>query len=271
MSAAGTMTQRWNAARYAADARFVADLAAPLVDLLAPQPGEAILDLGCGDGALSAAIEARGARVIGIDASADMVAAARARGIDARLMPGEAITFDRAFDAVFSNAALHWMANLAPVFAGVARALKPNGRFVAEMGGEGNVASVVAALDQAFRRRRLTASCPWTFPSPPAVAGLLAEQGFRIETLELFQRPTRLPGDLADWLQVFAGDYLALLPAAERSGLVEEIRAALYPRLHSDGGWTLDYVRLKFSARLCRGETAAAKVGAVAGVDPGRR
>lgn len=244
--------QQWNAARYGTEARFVADLAAPLVDLLAPRPGEEILDLGCGDGALSAAIEERGARVIGIDASGEMVAAARALGIDARVMPGEAIAFERAFDAVFSNAALHWMADLATVFAGVARALKPNARFVAEMGGEGNVGSVVAALEQAFRRRRLKPPRPWIFPSPEAVAALLADQGFRVETLELFERPTRLPGDLSDWLQIFAGDYLALLPAPERSGLVEDVRAALSPRLSSGGGWTLDYVRLRFSARLAQ-------------------
>lgn len=241
--------QQWNAARYGAEARFVADLAAPLVDLLAPRPGEEILDLGCGDGALSAAIQERGAKVIGIDASGEMVAAARARGIDARVMPGEAIAFERAFDAVFSNAALHWM-DLAAVCAGVARALKPNGRFVAEMGGKGNVQSVVAALEQAFRRRRLKPPRPWIFPSPGTIGALLADQGFGIETLELFERPTRLPGDLSAWLEVFAGDYLALLPARERSGLVEEVRATLSPRLRSGGGWTLDYVRLRFSARL---------------------
>jgi trans-aconitate methyltransferase len=244
--------QQWNPARYGAEARFVADLAAPLVDLLAPRPGEEILDLGCGDGAMSAAIQELGAKVIGIDASGEMVAAARALGIDARVMPGEAIAFERAFDAVFSNAALHWMADLATVFAGVARALKPGGRFVAEMGGEGNVGSVIAALEQAFRRRRLKPPRPWIFPSPETVAALLADQGFRVERLELFERPTRLPHDLSDWLQIFAGDYLALLPAAERSGLVEDVRAALSPRLYSGGGWTLDYVRLRFFARLAQ-------------------
>lgn len=242
--------QQWNAARYGAEARFVADLAAPLVDLLAPRPGERILDLGCGDGVLAAEIQARGATVIGIDASGEMVAAARALGVDARVIPGEAMAFERAFDGVFSNAALHWMTDLATVFAGVARALKPNGRFVAEMGGEGNVGSVVAALEQAFRGRGLKPPRPWIFPSPEAAATLLSGGGFRIEMLELFERPTRLPGDLSAWLEVFAGDYLALLPASERSGLVEEVRAALHPRLCSGGGWTLDYVRLRFSAQL---------------------
>lgn len=247
---AGAPMTQWNAAEYARSARFVADLATPLVDLLAPKPGEEVLDLGCGDGVLAAEIHARGATVIGIDASSDMVAAARARGIDARLMPGEAIAFDRAFDAVFSNAALHWMRDLAAVFAGVARALKPGGRLVAEMGGEGNVASIVAALEQAFRRRGLKAPEPWIFPSPEAAAALLSRSGFRIETLELFERPTRLPGDLRDWLEIFAQAHLVLVPEAERRTLVEEVRAALYPLRFSGGGWTLDYVRLRFSARL---------------------
>lgn len=249
------MTQ-WNAADYARSGRFVADLAVPLVDLLAPKPGELVLDLGCGDGALSAEIQGRGAGVVGIDASREMVAAARARGIDARVMPGEAIAFDRAFDAVFSNAALHWMRDLPAVFAGVARALKHGGRFVAEMGGEGNVASIVAALEEAFRRRGLSAPEPWIFPSPEAVSAMLSRAGFRIETLQLFERPTRLPGDLREWLEIFAQGHLVLVPEAERRTLVEEVRAVLYPHRFSNGGWTLDYVRLRFSARLRQGDDA---------------
>ena len=246
------MAQQWNAAGYASRARFVAELAAPLVDLLDPRPGEHVLDLGCGDGVLTAEIHARGAMVVGVDASSEMAAAARDRGLDARVMRGEAIAFSERFDAVFSNAALHWMRDLDAVFAGVARALKPAGRFVAEMGGEGNVASVVRALEGALGRRGLRAPSPWIFPSPQAVASLLSRHGFRIETLEAFGRPTRLPGDLADWLETFAGDHLALVPPPERAAFVEEVRAALRPRLHSPAGWTLDYVRLRFAAHISR-------------------
>jgi trans-aconitate methyltransferase len=242
--------QQWNAASYAKSARFVADLAEPLVALLAPRPGEHILDLGCGDGVLSAQIQARGAVVRGIDASSEMVAAARERGVDARVMHGEAIAFTRVFDAVFSNAALHWMSDLEAVWAGVARALKPGGRFVAEMGGEGNVATVVAALEDAFGRRGLSAPSPWIFPAPETVAALLSRRGFQIDTLELIERPTKLPADLADWLETFAGDYLGRLPVAERAAVVQEVRAALHPVLHSHSGWTLDYVRLRFAAWL---------------------
>ncbi|HRK95773.1 MAG TPA: hypothetical protein PK694_05585, partial [Rhodospirillales bacterium] len=103
---------------------------------------------------------------------------------------------------------------------------------------------------EALARRGLPARSPWTFPSPDAVAALLSRHGFRIETLDLFERPTRLPGDLGDWLETFAGDYFALIPLAERPALVEELRAALRALLHADGGWTLDYVRLRFAARL---------------------
>lgn len=249
--------QRWNAAQYARNGRFVADLAAPLVDVLAPQPGERILDLGCGDGVLSAEIAAAGADVIGIDASPEMVAAARGRRIDARCGRGETLDAVGDFDAVFSNAALHWMEDLDAVFAGVARALRPGGRFVAEMGGAGNIAAVVAALDAAMRRHGLDVRLPWTFPEPEAVATLLTRHGFRIDILEKFDRPTPIPGDLPAWLETFAGTYIAAVPAAERRGLVEEVRAALEPALHSSTGWTLDYVRLRFAARLVSGRDSS--------------
>lgn len=245
--------QQWDAARYAQTARFVAALGVPLIEALAPQAGERILDLGCGDGVLSAAILATGAEVVGIDASVDMVAAARARGIDARCGRGEAIDDVDAFDAVFSNAALHWMTDLDTVFANVARALRPGGRFVAEMGGAGNVVRVVTALNTALHRRGVDAPCPWTFPEPDTVAVLLTQRNFVIDSLERFERPTPIPGDLADWIETFAGAHLSAVPAAQRPGLIEEVRAALRPALHSGDGWVLDYVRLRFAAHLAIG------------------
>ena len=139
------MTQRWNPERYAASARFVADLGEPLLALLAPKAGERILDLGCGDGVLTEKIAASGATVVGVDASEAMVIAARKRGLDARVMDGQALTFDREFDAMLSNAAMHWMPKAEAVVKGVRRALKPHGRMVAEFGGKGNVDAVVGA------------------------------------------------------------------------------------------------------------------------------
>ena len=138
--------QRWSAERYAETAHFVPALGAPVLELLAPSPGERILDLGCGDGVLTEKIVSAGATVIAVDAGPDMVAAARARGIDARVMDGQKLTFTNEFDAVFSNAALHWMQDQQAVLAGVRRALKPGGRFVAEMGGHNNTAAIIVAL-----------------------------------------------------------------------------------------------------------------------------
>lgn len=244
--------QRWDPDRYARHAGFVADAGATVVEMLAPRPGETVLDLGCGDGALTEALVGAGARVIGVDASAEMVAAARARGLDARVMDGANLTFVETFDAVFSNAALHWMRDLAPVIAGVERALAPGGRFVGEMGGEGNVATIVQALREAAARRGIDGrrADPWTFPSPSDFDALLTAAGLEVERLRLVPRPTILPGDIEGWLDTFAGSFLGQHPPAERPAVISEVREALRPRLQAAGGeWVADYVRLRFVAR----------------------
>ena len=157
MSTAGTAEQHWLARRYAETAHFVPELRAAVLDLLAPYPGERVLDLGCGDGVLTDRIVASGAAVVAVDAAPDMVAAARVRGIDARVMRGQDLTFEREFDAVFSNAALHWMRPPEAVLSGVRRALKPGGRFVGEMGGHTNTAAIIVALSAVLGRRGLDA------------------------------------------------------------------------------------------------------------------
>lgn len=244
-------TQHWNPDRYARNARFVAELGQPVVELLAPQAGERILDLGCGDGALTRRLGEVGASVVGVDSSAEMVAATRAAGLDARVMSGEALAFDSEFDAVFSNAALHWMRRPADVIAGVWRALKPGGRFVGEMGGHGNVHHIMTALVAALDRRGLDgrAAVPWYFPTPAEYRGLLEPQGFRVRAIDLIPRPTPLPGDIVDWLDNFAENFTRQVPAAERAGFLSEVAAALRPHLCSaDGDWSADYVRLRFAA-----------------------
>ena len=160
-------TQEWDPETYARHARFVSDLGAGVVDLLAPQPGERVLDLGCGDGALTETLVAAGCRVVAVDSSPEQIAAARLRGLDARTARAEALPFEAEFDAVFSNAVLHWIRDADAVLASVARALKPGGRFVAELGGAGCVITIRHALSDALLRRGVDAAAydPWLFPT----------------------------------------------------------------------------------------------------------
>ena len=245
------MTQLWDPARYARNARFVAELGLPVVELLAPQPGERILDLGCGDGALTEKLAALGCQVLGVDASPEQVAAARARGMDARVVDADDLPFHEGFDAVFSNAALHWMPRPDAVIAGVWRALVPGGRFVAECGGHGNIARIRAALYAALEGRGIDPRPldPWYFPTVEEYRARLERQAFRVESIALFPRPTALPGDIIPWLETFAGSFLAAVPASERPALLAELRQALLPDLcDKSGHWTADYVRLRFAA-----------------------
>ncbi len=246
------ITEHWSAPTYAANARFVAELGAPLLDLLAAKPGESILDLGCGDGALTERVAATGADVIGVDASPDMVRAARARGLDARVMDGQALDFAAGtFDAVFSNAALHWMPDAQAVIAHVARVLKPGGRFVGEMGGHGNVASIITALHASLRNRGVPPAQAFGlfFPTAEHYAALLDAAGFTVLRSELFARPTLLPTGIAGWLATFAAPFLAAVPEAEHAAILREVEELLARPLRSAAGdWIADYVRLRFAA-----------------------
>jgi SAM-dependent methyltransferase len=242
--------QRWQLDRYQRNAGFVPALGRAVLDWLAPQSHERILDLGCGDGALTVELAERCA-VVGVDRSAEQIDAARARGLTAQVVDGAKLPFDPEFDAVFSNAALHWMRDPDAVIDGVWRALKPGGRFVAEMGGAGNVALVLAALEAALGKRGLDARAanPWYFPSVDEYRGKLEARGFTVERIDLIPRPTKLPGALGDWLDTFAESFLALVSPDDRHQVKAEIEAALRDALYDPAeGWTADYVRLRFAA-----------------------
>lgn len=243
--------QTWDPERYARNARFVAELGAPVVELLAPRAGERILDLGCGDGALTVKLVAMGCEVVGVDASALQIEAARKSGLDARVADGENLPFDGEFDAVFSNAALHWMKNADSVIAGVWRALRPGGRFVAELGGYGCVAKIKKALVDSLNRRGIdgAAAVPWYFPTVEDYSGKLLKGGFKINTIALIPRPTVLPGDVTGWLETFGGNFISKLPETERPAYIAEVSETLKPMLcDAEGKWVADYVRLRFSA-----------------------
>jgi trans-aconitate methyltransferase len=246
------MTQQtWNAQTYAHNARFVADLGMPVVAWLDPQPGEHILDLGCGDGALTLKLKDLGCHVLGVDASANLINAAQALGLEAQVMDGHALTFSSTFDAVFSNAALHWMKQPELVIQGVGRSLKPRGRFVGEFGGIGNVAIIHQALKAEMRDRGYDPEPldPWYFPSPEAYRTLLEAHGFEVTQIQLIPRPTPLPTGLKGWLETFANPFTSALPEGERSPFLDKVIQTISPQLTDETGQVFaDYVRLRFAA-----------------------
>lgn len=246
-------TQIWDSKEYAKNARFVSDLGVPALELLAPQSGEHILDVGCGDGVLTRKMADLGCKVVGLDSSAELVASARSLGLEVVQKSAFDMSFGPEFDAVFSNAALHWMQDADAVIRGVARALRPRGRFVAEMGGYGCVRTLQSALMEELSDRGYDgrAANPWYFPKVADYVARLAAGGFDVDYIALFPRPTPLPGDVMGWLTTFCGSFTAVLPHEERTNYLECVRERIRPQLCDDSGdWTADYVRLRFKARL---------------------
>ena len=230
--------QTWDPAVYARNARFVSHLGGPVLELLAPRAGERILDLGCGDGALTRRLVDLGCHVVAVDSSAPQVEAAKALGLDARVMDAEGLPFSEEFDAVFSNAVLHWIKRADPMIAAVHRALTPRGRFVAECGGFGCVDQIRIALVSAMNRRGIDgdALVPWYFPTPADYGARLEQAGFRVDSIALIPRPTPLPGDIVGWLETFAHSFLKALPETSRAAYLDEVRDALEPQLRDSDG-----------------------------------
>lgn len=242
--------QVWDPQAYQHNAGFVAVLGEPVLQLLAAKAGERVLDLGCGDGVLTERLSRMGSEVVGVDSSAEQIAAAQARGLDARVLSGEALDYHAEFDAVFSNAALHWMRDADAVIHGVFRALRPGGRFVAECGGYGCVGKIRGALNAALARRGVDGEAlePWYFPSTEDYGARLQQAGFVVRSIALIPRPTPLPTGLAGWLETFAQTQLAAVPSAQRAALIAEVCAQLESELHGEAGYRADYVRLRFAA-----------------------
>jgi SAM-dependent methyltransferase len=243
--------QRWSASDYARNGRFVQELAGPVFGMLAPKPGERILDLGCGDGVLTAEIKAAGADVLGVDLSDELLAVARMKGLNVRKLDGHALDFVSEFDAVFSNAALHWMRKPALVVAGVHRALRSRGRFVGEFGGHGNVAAIATAMRAVGERRNGNPAlvAPWFFPTVDEYRRLLMDGGFTLREIELVPRPTPLKTGMDGWLRTFGRSFFDQFPEPERTEIVGEVAELLKPSLcDAKGTWTADHIRLRFHA-----------------------
>lgn len=246
LSGLAASTSRWDAGDYVRVGGFVAELGTAALDLLDPQPGERILDVGCGEGALTEKIAQRGATVVGVDDSPEMVAAAKARGLDARLADAVTMDFRGEFDAAFSNAALHWMLDRDAVAAAVFRALKPGGRFAGEMGGEGNLERLREALDSelVIRGYEPTGESSSWYASADEFADVYEAAGFDRIDARLIDRPTELEHGIAAWVTTFRRGWL------DRAGVPEGERAAIGAAVAERFGSNVaDYVRLRFIMR----------------------
>ena len=240
---------RWNIELYENKHSYVWEYGKKLLEMLAPQAGELILDLGCGTGQLTAEIAATGAKVIGLDISESAIAQCRQNypQIEFRIANGADFSCEQSFDAVFSNAALHWIHPPAAAVKYIYQALKPGGRFVAEFGGKGNVQQIIEAMNTVLAEPEYN---PWYFPSIGEYSSLLEQQGFKVSYAVLFARPTKLDGEngLGNWLEMFAGERFSGLANSTKVSLINQIESELRTSLYRDGHWWADYQRIRIIA-----------------------
>jgi len=240
----------WTSESYRQHAAYVPALGVAVFELLNPQRGERILDVGCGEGTLTEKIAAAGAVVVGVDASPEMIAGATARGLEARLIDAEKLPFVHEFDAVFSNAALHWVRDHDAMLDGVHRALKPGGRFVAEFGGHGNIAAIQTAIRAVLARRGWDTNIQRYYATESEYTARLETHGFSVTQIALIARPTPLPTGIRGWLETFERATIDQIPERARGGFLQEVEDLLRPEICDvHGRWTAHYIRLRFLAR----------------------
>jgi SAM-dependent methyltransferase len=247
---------KWDAGLYDDKHSFVWKLAAGVLELLNARSGERILDLGCGTGHLTAKIAETGAQVVGVDRSPEMIRQAKEKYPSLRfeVMDAREISLDGSFDAVFSNATLHWIKEPERVIAGIKKTLGPGGRFVAEFGGKGNTRELLRAIEHGWARLELAGAAPhpWYYPSIPEYTGLLEKHGFEVTHAALFDRPTPLDDGargLRNWLEMFGKSFVEGEPESTRERLLAEIERELRPKLFQDDHWVMDYRRLRVAAK----------------------
>lgn len=243
--------QTWYPQQYRQNAGFVAFYGASVLDLLGDVSGQRILDLGCGDGVLTASLVEKGASALGVDSSPEMIADAIARGLDASVMDATALSFEDEFDAVFTNAVLHWIKDHDAVLAGVHRALKPGGRFVGEFGGHGNIAAVRTALLSGIAAQGINIKDRYyhNFPTESVFRSRLESNEYVVDSIEIIHRQTPLPEGVRGWYVTFAKAPLTGLTSDQVESAITYAEDLLRPSLCDDHGvWSADYVRLRFAA-----------------------
>ncbi len=243
--------QNWNAEKYQTEAAYVAQLGSPVVELLNPQVAEKILDLGCGDGTLTKQIADLGCQIVGVDSSPEMITLAEQKGLQAKVLAAEAVNHNQEFDAIFSNAVLHWVSDIELATSNVYRALKPGGRFVGEFGGQGNIQTLTSAISDVFSEHPQWGEFhnPWYFPSISQFSKVLDEAGFTVMYVELIPRPTPLKSGVDSWLAIFAEGITRNLDSTQKQLFRELVTSKLKPVLYSEtNGWVADYVRIRFKA-----------------------
>jgi trans-aconitate methyltransferase len=245
---------QWNAELYDSKHNFVSELAEDLVELLMPKSGEYILDLGCGTGHLTNKIASRGVQVIGIDSAPTMIEQAKENYPQLHFAVGDAKNLDlpMQFDAIFSNAVLHWIKEAEEVIINISKLLKPKGRFVAEFGGKGNVKLILAAIHQAVKNTGCSVDTefnPWYFPSIGEYASLLEKHNLEVVNATLFERSTPLDGEqgMRNWIKMFGNNILDKFSTEQQSCILTDIEKLLTPSLYKDGTWFADYRRIRIA------------------------
>lgn len=249
------LENRWNTTLYESNHAFVWQFGEDLLKLLSPQPGERILDLGCGTGQLTAKIALAGAEVMGIDRDPQMIEKASLNYPHIQFAVADARNFHvQPVDAVFSNAVLHWIPEPDAVVRCIKQALKPGGRFVAEFGGKGNIKAIATAIESVLEASGYATpqTIPWYFPSIGEYATVLEQQGFDVIYAVLFDRPTPLEhsdAGMANWIQMFASRFLTG-SEEQQTQVIQAVEQRLKPTLYQDGKWWADYRRIRVVAQI---------------------